>query len=233
MTCAECRPLLEAHLDRELDPRSSLEVEEHLRTCASCRAAFDGLLSLQTLVRDRAPRYEVSARLERRLRGRALPRFVAPAAALAACALLALLLLPRGPGPIEEALADAHVRALEPGHALDVVSSDQHTVVPFFAGKLPFAVPARDFTAQGFPLLGGRIDVIGGQRVAALAYGHGRHQVSAFLWPEEGKDEAPRPARAIRGYRPVTWRSGGLRFWLISDAGVPELQSLAGLLSGG
>jgi anti-sigma factor RsiW len=110
----------------------------------------------------------------------------------------------------------------------DVASSDQHTVKPWFAGKLDFSLPVTDFASQGFPLAGGRLDRFGGRDVATLIYRRGQHVVNVFVWPEGG---AASPSETqSRGYHMLEWRSGGLTYLAISDTAIDELHRLSGLL---
>jgi anti-sigma factor RsiW len=132
-----------------------------------------------------------------------------------------------------EALAEqvlaSHVRSLMPGHLTDVLSSDQHTVKPWFNGKLDFSPAVSDFSAQGFPLTGGRLDYVGGRPVAALVYARRQHIVSVFLWPATSRTDGP-AARTRQGYHLLHWTAGDYTCWVASDLGLPELQEFAGLL---
>ena len=134
----------------------------------------------------------------------------------------------------EERLAgevtSAHVRSLmAPGHLNDVISTDQHTVKPWFNGKLDFAPPVRDLADAGFPLAGGRLDYIAGRPVAALVYKHRLHTVNLFVWPANGAADAP-PRRSSRdGYSVVRWVRGGMRYWAVSDIPADELETFAKL----
>ncbi|MGH7111588.1 MAG: anti-sigma factor family protein, partial [Stellaceae bacterium] len=135
-------------------------------------------------------------------------------AALAASILLALW--PAGQTSLLDAVVDDHVRALQPGHLVDVPSSNRHTVKPWFAGRLDFSPAVKDLTTQGYPLLGGRLDYLGGHPVAALAYAHGGHRIDLFVWPQAGGDTAPQTAER-HGYNLVHWRQGQMALWAVSD----------------
>lgn len=127
-------------------------------------------------------------------------------------------------------IVDAHVRSLQPGHLSDVISTDQHTVKPWFNGKVDFAVPVRDFADEGFPLQGGRLEVINGKTVAALIYGRRKHEVNLFVWPETTADEKA-VASSVRGYNLICWRKAGMEYWLASDLALPDLEVLQHLLA--
>jgi anti-sigma factor RsiW len=121
-------------------------------------------------------------------------------------------------------LVDAHVRSLLPGHLLDVESTDRHTVKPWFAGKTDIAPVVVDLSDKGFPLLGGRLDYIDGHSVAALVYGRRAHKINVFVWrttPGEPADGS----FAVRGYSLLHWSNGGLTYWAVSDAALPELEA--------
>jgi anti-sigma factor RsiW len=135
---------------------------------------------------------------------------------------------------VQREVLSAHLRALQaPGRLVDVASSDQHQVKPWFAGKLDYAPPVRDFGSDGFTLLGGRLDVISGRPVAALAYRHRLHAVSVFVWPEAGARDTPPRVDQLQGYAMASWTRGGMRFWAACDASPPELARFAQLLAAG
>ena len=239
MTCGQAHPLLGAHLDNELDVRSSLELETHLRGCAACRAELADHRTLQESARAHLTRFAPSPALQARLatavRGPGRPRrawFAGAGAMFAIAALLVVFVLVR-PGDGNDRrlggeIGDAHTRSLLADHATDVLSSDQHTVKPWFNSKVPFGVPVSDLVVSGFPLVGGRLDYVGRRDVAALVYRRGNHLVNAFLWPEAA-DAAPTEL-VERGYAILHFARGGLAWWLVSDASPADLRELQGLL---
>jgi anti-sigma factor RsiW len=139
-----------------------------------------------------------------------------------AAAIALLVIAPAQQDLIDQVVA-GHVRALQPGHLEDVVSTDQHTVKPWFDGKLDFAPPVKDLAAKNFPLLGGRLDYLGGREVAALVYGHDKHIIDLFVWPE--RDGLAPSGSARNGYNVVHWSAGGMNFWAVSDLEAGELRT--------
>ena len=154
-----------------------------------------------------------------------------------ACGLLASVLLIRFMPMDREGLAEevvsAHVRSLMVAHLEDVASTDQHTVKPWFAGKLDFSPPVSDFAARGFALTGGRLDYLHGHAVAALVYHHQRHAINVFVWPLHGAEPASSLSSSRDGYNLIAWQGGGMQFWAVSDLNAAELAQFADLLRGG
>jgi len=241
MTCAEANRLIGPWVDDELDVRTVAELEAHVGRCAACGREKNELLALRETARERLPRFDPPPGLEDRLlRGvreagaprrrfaRRLLREVALMAAAASIAVAATSYVQRSADPGGE-IVDAHLRSLQAGHLTDVVSSDQHTVKPWFQGKVDFGVPVRDFAAQGFPLVGGRLDMVGGRPVAALVYGRRQHLINLFVGPATDRD---RPLRSVssRGYRVSSWAQGGLEYRLVTDIAASEADELVALL---
>ena len=164
-------------------------------------------------------------------------RWLAAAAAILLVAGISWRLLPRLRSDSSSTtiamateIVDAHIRSLQPGHLADVQSTDQHTVKPWFDGKIAFAPPVRDLAEQGFPLIGGRLDVLEGQTVAALVYARRKHYINVFVWPErDGEDEQYTGAK--NGYQWISWRQGGMRLCAVSDVSRDDLAALKELLT--
>lgn len=123
----------------------------------------------------------------------------------------------------------SHVRSLMPDHLTDVRSSDQHNVKPWFNGRLDYSPNVPRLDDQGFPLVGGRVDYIGGRSVAVVVYARRQHMINVFSWPASGADQAM-TASARHGYNMLHWRSNGTERWVVSDLNGGELRSFVGLL---
>ena len=134
--------------------------------------------------------------------------------------------------PSEDALAEevviSHVRSLMVDHLSDVASTDQHTVKPWFKGKLDYAPPVQDFANRGFALVGGRIDYVDHRAVAALVYQHKEHVINAFVWPATQADSSVRQ-RTRRGFNMIEWNAEGMRYWVVSDISLDDLEEFARL----
>ncbi len=126
----------------------------------------------------------------------------------------------RGDG-LEEELVAGHVRSLQASHLIDVATSDQHVVKPWFDGKLDFAPPVIDLAQQGFPIVGGRLDYIDHRAVAAVVYRRGRHLINLFIWPSDRPPPAGR--HTLDGYTLLDWNKGGMSYWAVSDVNPNDL----------
>lgn len=245
MNCAEIRPLLHADSDGELDVASSLELERHLKSCPACAAERDSLRSLRTALRqtDLAYRAPNSLRKEIRKMARASGRDDRPregvwlwkllAAGATAFVVLTMVFRPPGISDRDQLLNEAvagHVRSLMASHLTDVVSSDQHTVKPWFNGKLDFAPDVKDFAAQGFPLVGGRLDYLAGRNVAVLVYQRNKHFINVFVWPAGPAGGKETIVEHRRGYSIINRELNGLRYCFVSDLNEKELGDLASLV---
>lgn len=231
MSCPQSQ-WLHGYFDGELDAARAAEFEAHLAGCPECTGALAVQQELRKALRAADLYAPAPAALRSRLRPR--PRRLWPGlAAAASVALVSLGLwhaLPAGRGAGAGPVLDAHLRSLQPNHLTDVISTDQHTVKPWFDGRLDFAPPVVDLAASGFPLLGGRLDVIEGRTVAALVYGRRKHFVNVFVSPSTEAAAAP-VSGTERGYAWTRWTRGGMAYWAVSDTAPGDLAELARLLS--
>jgi anti-sigma factor RsiW len=175
----------------------------------------------------------------RSARRRPVLEWLAVAASIAVVVFVGLRLVPglrneRQTDLFAQEIVASHIRSLQPGHLYDVESTDQHTVKPWFDGKLDFSPPVRDLTDQGFPLVGGRLDYIGNRAVAALVYERRKHIINVFVWPESSGDAANAEGferQEIRnGYNLIEWRNGDMHFAAASDVNADDLKQFIQLL---
>lgn len=247
MSCDRPATVLQAYFDDELDPVGVLELEKHLEHCLECSTALQQLKSLRSGFSDPRLYSNCPGHLSRDL----LHKTNGPSGTIVpvrrlwlvlAAATVALLLAigtwqafsirsrSMQNSLLVAEVVDAHLRSLHPGHMTDVLSSDQHTVKPWFDGKLDFAPPVKDLSTEGFPLQGGRLDVINWRTVAVLVYGRRKHLVSVFVWPILDPDSSL-DSGSKQGYQWVGWRKAGMQFFAVSDVGASDLAELQQLFS--
>lgn len=244
MSCEDAAPLLHASLDGELDSAHEAELERHLAGCGRCAEELARQRVLKAAVRASASRHRLDPVARQRVeaslgstsaparRAAAMPRRAVLGGSVAASLLVGFglgtwlgpgLRPPDGAGLAEDVLA-AHVRGLQPGHAIDVASSNRHTVNPWFAGRVGFSPPVKDLASDGFVLVGGRLDQVGRHAAAVVVYQRGQHQIDLFVWPEVAEPGVAPPAAASRdGYNLRSWLDGGLRLTAVSGLNAAEL----------
>ncbi len=255
--CPEIQLLIQADLDGELTAAETARAEAHLQHCPCCAYLQTELLALGGRIRREVKPFQPPDALLEAVRGRLAaiappPPIVEPVQAVAndnraswwrrmrsaapfgggfaLAASLALVMLLPETGGLADAVVSDHIRALQPGHLIDVVCTDQHTVKPWFDGRLNFAPPVKDFKAAGFPLQGGRLDYLDGKEPAALIYQCGRHVIDLFVWPEAGRAGAGPTTGSLHGYNYVRWHADGMAFWAVSDLEADQLSDFAGLM---
>jgi anti-sigma factor RsiW len=235
MNCSH--ELIEGYLDGELDLKLYAEVEQHLAECEACSDLLFRLRKQKDEIKSFAPYYAAPAQLrhsistalrETQWRGATNPwRWLAIAASLLLVASLAANLIvlrsrTTNQQSIAQTLIASHIRSLMGTHLLDVVSTDQHTVKPWFNGKIDFSPAVKDFAPQGFPLIGGRLDYAAGRTVAALVYRRRQHVINLFVWPSTAADT--KESRLARnGFNVIHWSDGSMTYWAISDVNPADL----------
>jgi anti-sigma factor RsiW len=253
MNCQECHDYIDAYIDNELDIASTILVKQHLRDCPDCRQLLESRKAVGALLDNPQIRFEVPDSLSGRVQS-ALPvprsavkqrpgsRFVIPrltiplalAATIAVMLGLAFLNQKRvidrsqGNALAQEAIS-SHVRSLLATHLFDVPSTDQHTVKPWFDGKLKFSPPVHDFAERGFRLTGGRLDYLNGREVAALVYQRRLHIINLFIWPSESGRNTAVENFTKDGYNVLHWDRDGFAFWAVSDVNAEDLRAFADL----
>lgn len=238
MNCEYFATLLDAYLDGALDVMTEKLCDRHLERCAGCQARLEARRIPIEAVRGQASRHRAPAGLEERLLA-ALPEAPPPprrsfawwqagawgasAAALAASLFLTLA----GPASRNDWTVDlvgAHARSLQPDHLTDVLSSDRHTVKPWFNGRLDFAPEVPDLAADGFPLIGGRLDYVEDHTAAALVYKRRQHVINLFVWAVPGQPDSPLKIGSRNGYHLLRWVDQGIAHAAVSDLAEDELE---------
>ncbi|MGH6881665.1 MAG: anti-sigma factor family protein [Hypericibacter sp.] len=254
MDCRTAAALLQPCFDGELDEGTAATVRAHIAGCAACSREMAALQALREGMKRSLPRYTPPQSLRDRIRASAseatsteqrrppaprrfLPRWLAVAASLLLVASLSVGVTRTWMGSSTEPastelllhdLVSSHLRALAATNSVDVPSSDRHTVRPWFAGRVEVAPPALDLSQQGFELLGGRVDYVGGRRVAVLVYKHGQHVVDLYVLPD---DMPGATANAVgagapvmrQGLNLIQRRVGGVQVWAVSDLDPQEM----------
>jgi len=248
MDCNQVRHSASGYVDDEWDLARAIEIEQHLRECDACRAIYAQERASRAAIHQHATYYSAPPGLENRIRAalgvpreqRPMPvatRWLSPArwarlgvgGSLAFAAVLVLsvvlhfIIPPSGADGLTEELVANHVRSLMADHLTDVHSSDQHTVKPWFNGRLDFSPPVHDLAADGFPLAGGRLDYLHGRAVAALVYHRRGHLINVFVWPDSEGGRTVLEQSEKQGYHLIQWTQAGMVFWAVSDLNPSEL----------
>jgi anti-sigma factor RsiW len=227
---------VDAYLDGEMDGDTAREMQNHLQGCTSCTRAVEDRKTLRAAIRSQVPHYTAPELFRSRLqaalreqRPRQSPK-MAWWPALAAAAALVLIVGTtwqvanrHAVGEIlQQELVSSHVRSLIPGHLIDVPSSDQHTVKPWFNGKIDFSPTVPDLSARGFALAGGRLDFVRDRTVAVVVYTRRQHVINLFLWPATTAEAEAATER--RGFHLIHWTSRDMTHWAVSDLNPAELK---------
>ncbi len=251
MNCKESQELRHAYADGELDLVHNVEIEKHIGGCDACTQDYKNLGTLRSAIRSDDLYFKAPPGLRNRVRsvirveekpapvsGPAFSwawlkwGFSLAGTAVAACVVTAILLAPSADDRLADEITAGHVRSLMANHLTDVPSSDQHTVKPWFDGKMDFAPPVVDLKDHGFPLIGGRLDYEQNRSVAALIYQRQKHFINLFIWPAAGAAALEEKSFTRNGYNLIHWTAGGMTFWAVSDLNGAELHDFAELIKG-
>ncbi|HEY4245698.1 MAG TPA: anti-sigma factor [Lacunisphaera sp.] len=250
MDCNDTRRFLETDADGELDLVRHLELEAHLKTCADCARRADTIRARRSALQDALPRFnappQLAAKIKAALENETRSASTTPSKSrrlfafsplwgslgVAASVMIALFAgytwgdsHARENLLINEAVSD-HVRSLEANHLTDVASTDQHTVKPWFAGKIDFSPPVVDLASSGFPLIGGRLEQLGDRTTAALVFHRRQHPINLFIWPANGSSVTSHKTER-NGYHTESWSQNGFNFLAVSEIPAAELIQFA------
>jgi anti-sigma factor RsiW len=236
MTCDEAEILLHALIDGELDAGHAREVEDHIAGCPGCAAQVKAYREMSRTIAGADLRYAAPPLLRRRIEA-ALPQARVPSrravlrgfamgsavSAIAATGLVAIVLRGDDEARIQSEVVSAHLRSLQAGHLTDVLSTDQHTVKPWFNGKLDVAPPVVDLTSQGFTLIGGRLDYVDARPIGAIVYRRRSHVINLFVAQTASTERHAARIETIQGFNIRRWSERGLNYWAVSDLAADEL----------
>lgn len=246
MNCVDAEVMLHGLIDGEIDAGHTREVERHVLTCRGCSEQLEAFRAMRATMAGGKLKETASTTLRSRIE-QALPGpservidarqrfqptrrsffggFTTGAVASAALAASLMFTVFRSDQnlTIADEVVSAHIRSLQAGHLMDVETSDQHTVKPWFEGKIDVAPPVIDLTAQGFTLLGGRLDYIDGEPAASVLYRRRKHIINLFVARHRGSEQAFVSAKALQGYNTRHWSDRGLDYWAVSDLDAAEL----------
>jgi anti-sigma factor RsiW len=245
MNCQQARLFIEPYADGELDAAAILELEKHIHDCPACALELKNARALKKVLKQdslfsTAPKelrrqIKMDLRAESKIKSRRQFwnwNWLTAATSSAVFACLAILLTitltrPSAQQNLAQEIVSSHVRSLMANHLMDVASTDQHTVKPWFNGKLDFSPPVKDLAAQQFPLIGGRLDYLGGHSAAVLIFQRNKHVINLFVWPAKENDAQPAVLSAIHGYHLIHWTESQMTFWAVSDLNEKELEEFA------
>ncbi len=251
MICQTAQEFIHPYVDGELDLAKNLEVEQHMQECEVCASVYGNQIAVRSAFKNSSLYHFAPEKLEKRIRSSLRReaksevgrrsfgwRWVPVGVALAFVLLMALViwravpgLRPSGDDLLVQEIVSNHVRSLQlENHRTDVISSDQHTVKPWFDGKLDFAPPVKDFSSQGFPLMGGRLEYLNNRAVAALIYQRQKHYINLYIWPAEQSKAAGEVAAKRQGYNLLHWANSGMNYWAVSDLNAVELHEFGRLV---
>jgi anti-sigma factor RsiW len=235
MVCDDALVLLHALADGELDAGHARDVEAHVASCSRCAAELSAAREMKSALAATNLRFTAPASLRVRVEGtipkpqpvtnrRTLLKGFALGSAVSALAASGIGFVVLREARVMGDAISAHLRSLQGEHLTDVLSSNQHTVKPWFNGKLGLAPPVPDLTAQSFTLIGGRLDFLDGKPVAALVYRRRAHVINVFVGQGLGAAPTSPELQVMQGFNLLRWRDGGLNVIAVSDLNKEELE---------
>jgi len=238
MDCPTCEAMVDAYVDGELSATESAAFEAALETCPNCRHRLEEARAISNLLRELPPEPApdlLRARVERELRAIARRpaermRWMAMAASLIVAVSVGWIggtFTGRGGVGGEGEMVATYMRVASSDHPVDVASTDRHTVKPWFAGRIDYSPPVHDLTSDGYPLEGGRVDVVAGRKVSVLVYRHNQHRVALSLWPATASGNTAAKVTERDGFSLAEWRHDGFEMRAASDIAPNEMAAFA------
>lgn len=240
--CVDREPALNALFDGELDSLNAARVETHVRTCVACSDYLAALAEVRDIIAAATLEEVAPLGLREKIEtlvaapdasataaklpsvGRHLPWLGGGAIGALAASLTLLVATPQASvADLPDQLIAGHIRSLQAAHLTDVLTSDRHVVKPWFNGRIDFSPPVVDLVKQGYPLVGGRLDYIGDQPVAALVYRRRLHTINLFIRPAPPSASASPGTVRRHSYNIVHWVAGDLDYWAVSDIDPADL----------
>lgn len=248
MDCTTLRSYIDAHIDGELDLVTTIDIERHLADCPDCVQRLRNRQFLREGLASQTLRFAAPVALQRQVETALFPpqrvRLIEQARRHLWLSLVAALLvgivisagLFRSTTTVDpdrllaQQVVDSHIRSLMVDHLADVISTDRHTVKPWFDGKIDFSPTVIDLAAQGFPLTGGRLDYLDGEPVTALVYQYQKHIINLFMRPSAGLPDSGNFSTTLQGYHLIHWADANSAYWAVSDLEMTELQVFVQLI---
>lgn len=242
MECSEILSVIDGYYDGELDLMKSLEIEEHLKHCENCSTIINNYKILHNTFRNESFYYNAPISLKNKIISRSDEVSNKPiikrnsifswrnaSFALAAILIITVILTlnPKNNSigeDISDQIVNSHLRSLVSGNLTDVLSSDKHTVKPWFNGKINFSPPVSDLSSQGFPLIGGRLDFVNKTPSAVLVYHYNKHIINLYILLNDKSINSNREILSHSGYNIIHWNNKGMDYWAISDLNIEELK---------
>lgn len=242
MECSKIQSFIDGYFDSELDLTKSLEIEEHIKNCENCSAILNNYKMLHNAFRDKSFYYNAPPSLKNKIASESDKQTNKPifktksifnwrntSFALTALLIISVILIINLnnnsiSGDISDQIVNSHLRSLASGSLTDVLSTDKHTVKPWFNGKINFSPPVSDLSSKGFPLIGGRIDYLNLKPAAVLVYRYNKHIINLYIFLNDKSINVNREISSHSGYNIIHWVKDGMDYRAISDLNIEKLK---------